>query len=353
MSSFKQRIEDGLAGKFKGLANGFDRLNNYIYNTQRKTYTLIGGLSGSAKTTLVNYILLNNIEDADNSNTPIDIFYYSYEIDEETTKANWLSVLIYKKHKIIISPEKIAGLGNNRLSKPEQELVNLMLPYLDTVFSRINFRFETNNPTGVYNELYQHAEKVGNFTYETYKDKNNIDQRRLTGYKFHNEDRYVIVIMDHMALMRKERGFDLKANIDKYSEYCIFLRNICGYSFFNIQQFNQGINSVDRQKFKGVDLSPQQNDFKDSSNPYTDSDIAIGIMNPWKMDMKDCLGYNLEILKENFRMIKVIKNRKGGDNKAIGVYFNAPAGSFHELPLSTDTSKIQDVYNRINNKNKQ
>ena len=24
--------------------------------------------------------------------------------------------------------------------------------------------------------------------------------------------------MDHIALMRKERGFDLKANIDKYSE---------------------------------------------------------------------------------------------------------------------------------------
>ncbi len=351
MSSFKQRIEDGLAGKFKGLSNGFNRLNKYIYNTQRKTYTLIGGLSGSAKTTLVNYILLNNIEDADKNNIPIDIFYYSYEIDEETTKANWLSVLIYKKHKIIIPPEKISGLGDNRLSKAEQELVNLMLPYLDNIFSRINFRFEANNPTGIYNELYQHALKVGEFTYEYYKDKSGLDQKRLIGYNFYDKDRYVLVVLDHQALMKRERGFTLKENIDKYSEYCIFLRNICSYSFFNIQQFNQSLNSVERAKFKGVDLSPQQNDFKDTSNPYTDADIVIGIMNPWKMDMKECLGYNLEILKENFRMLKVIKNRKGGDNKAIGVYFNAPAGTFHELP-EINTTELQDFYIRVKERNK-
>lgn len=349
MNNFKKRIEDGLSGKFKGLANGFNRLNNYIYNTQRKTYTLIGGLSGSAKTTLVNYILLNNIEDADKNNIPIDIFYYSYEIDEETTKANWLSVLIYKKHKIIIPPEKIAGLGDNRLSKPEQELVNLMLPYLDNIFNRINFRFESNNPTGIRNELYDYSKKVGNFIHEEYIDHEGNKKQRLTGYKFNDPDRYVLVVMDHIALMKNERGFTLKENIDKYSEYCIFFRNICSFSFFNLQQFNQGLNSVDRSKHKGIDLSPQQNDFKDSSNPYTDADIVLGLMNPWKMDMKECMGYDLEILKDYFRLIKVIKNRKGGDNKSLGVYFNAPAGSFHELPL-VGTQELRDAYSRLKNK---
>ncbi len=111
------------------------------------------------------------------------------------------------------------------------------------------------------------------------------------------------------------------------------------------------VSSVERQKFKGIDISPQQNDFKDTSNPYTDADIVIGIMNPWKMDMKECLGYNLEILKENFRMLKVIKNRKGGDNKAIGVYFNAPAGTFHELP-EVNTTELQDFYIRVKERNK-
>lgn len=348
MSNFKQRIEDGLSGKFTGLKNGFNRLNTYIYGTQRKTYTLIGGLSGSAKTTLVNYILLNSIADADSQNIPIDIFYYSYEIDEESTKANWLSVLINKKHRIVIPPEKISGLGNNRLTDQELDLVDDILPELEALFERINFRFETTNPTGIYNELYDYANKIGDFKYEDYNIENET-KKRIIGYSFKDEKRYVLIVLDHMALMRRERGYTLKENIDKYSEYCIFLRNICQYSFFNIQQFNQSLNSVERAKFKGVDLSPQQNDFKDTSNPYTDADVVLGLMNPWKMDMEECLGYDLTVLKDSFRMIKVIKNRKGGDNKAIGMYFNPSAGSFYELPL-LNTKELQDVYNNVKNK---
>lgn len=29
------RIEDGLAGKYSGLNNGFDRINNYIFGIQK------------------------------------------------------------------------------------------------------------------------------------------------------------------------------------------------------------------------------------------------------------------------------------------------------------------------------
>mgnify|MGYP003347450720 CR=1 FL=1 len=68
---------------------------------------------------------------------PINIFYYSLEINEVSKKANWLSVLIHQKYDIIISPEKIKGLGDFRLDKNELEIVNKnkllsMLPYLAT-----------------------------------------------------------------------------------------------------------------------------------------------------------------------------------------------------------------------------
>ena len=52
--------------------------------------------------------------------------------------------------------------------------------------------------------------------------------------------------------------FNIKENIDKMSEYGIGLRNIFGLTFFFISQFNQGLSSVDRQRFKEVDISPQQ-----------------------------------------------------------------------------------------------
>ena len=85
MTQFKQRIEQGLSGEYTGLANGFERINKYIYNIQRSCYTLIGGLSGSSKTTLCDFILLNGLQDAKAKGIPFNVTYYSWEIDEKSS----------------------------------------------------------------------------------------------------------------------------------------------------------------------------------------------------------------------------------------------------------------------------
>lgn len=337
-NNFKNRVQEGLDGKYQGLDNGFNRLNKYIYGVQRKFYYLYGGLSGAAKTTLVDFKLLKAIQDAEKKGIELDIFYYSYEIDEDTKKSDWMSKHIYNKYKKVIPPEVISGLGNNRLTLEESELVDKETEYIDYLFSKIKFRFDATNPTGIYKELYNYSLENGNYIYEEY---GNNGEKKIKSYIPNNPDKYVIITLDHIALTKLERNFTLKENIDKLSEYFIWFRNICGYTFKIIQQFNQTLNSVERQKYKGVDISPQQNDFKDSSNPYTDSDIAIGIMNPYKMDMTECLGYPLSIFKDKFRLIKIIKNRKGRDNIALGAFFNASAGFFSELPPSEEITSEQ------------
>jgi len=82
-----------------------------------------------------------------------------------------------------------------------------------------------------------------------------------------------------------------------------------------IQQFNQTLNSVERKKMSGVDLTPQQNDFKDSGNPFQDSDSACGIMNHHALDLLEWKGYRINVqgkpsMKDSFRVFKIIKNRK-------------------------------------------
>lgn len=217
---FKERINNGLTGNYSGLKNGFDRINKYIYGIQRSYYLLIGGLSGSAKTTLANYMLLNAIKDADDRNIPINVFYYSYEMDEQSTKANWLSTLIYQKHKKVVEPQTILGLGDNKLTNEQIELIRLELPLLNKIFDRINFRFESDNPTGIRKELFLHAATVGDFEYEEYGTEG---KKKIKSYKLRDSNCYNIVVMDHMALMKRESGYNLKENIDKYSEYCIWL----------------------------------------------------------------------------------------------------------------------------------
>jgi replicative DNA helicase len=340
--TFKERISDGLEGKYSGLSNGLNRINKYIFGIQRSCYTLVGGASGSGKTTLVDYMLLEGIKDADSKNIPIYITYYSLEIDEFSKKANWLSVLIYQKYNIIVPPEVIKGYGDNRLDADQLILVEDVMPELEDIWGRITWIFETTNPTGAYKHAWTAMDAKGTFEKSDYVDNDGHAKKRIDRYIPNNPNEYNVIVVDHIALLQFERGFTLKENLDKMSEYFVRLRNLFGYTILALQQFNSSLSSVERQKFKGVDLSPQQSDFKDSTNMYQDCDIAIGLMNPYKMGMEECLGYNIKKsgtsnnLGKSFRMLKVIKNRLGADDVAIGLYFQPTAGRFEELPILSE-----------------
>lgn len=328
----KKRILEGISGKYKGLANGFNRLNDYIFGVQRAVYTLLGGQSGTFKTTLADFIVLNSILDAEAKSIEYNIFYYSYEIDELSKQCNWLSVIIFNKYGIVIPPEVIKGYGDNRLTPDQEKLVNSEIPYMEELFKKIHFRFKATNPTGIYNELWNHFASKGNFEYEPYIDKEGKEKQRIKKYIPNNPDSVTLVVLDHLLLLLKERGFSDKEVIDKMSEYAVDLRNMFGCSFLFISQFNDGLSTVDRAKFKGVDLSPQMTDFKSTRNPYADADIVLGTMCPYKLDMTNCLGYDINKLKSNMIMLKILKNRLSNDNIAIGLYVNPKAGSFAELP---------------------
>lgn len=147
--NLRQRINEGLEGKFKGLDNGFVDINKYIFGIQRGIYYLIGGASGTYKTTLLDYLIRNAIMAADAQSIECNVFYYSFEIDKITKMCNWISGIIYDNYGITIAPEKIKGLGNFRLTTEEQELVFQATDIVEKLFDKINFRFTPLNPTGM------------------------------------------------------------------------------------------------------------------------------------------------------------------------------------------------------------
>ena len=283
--NLKERVQSGVDGKFEGLSIGFPRLSDYIFGLQKSCYMLLGGLSGCFKSTITDFILLNAIQDAEAKGVELNIHYYSFEIDELTKKCNWLSNVIFNKYNRVISPETIKGYGKNKLTKEEQALVNSEIDYVDSLFKRINFIYRSTNPTGIYKHLMDYASTKGTFEYYEYSNEENVVCKGIKGYKQNNPLAYNLVVMDHIFLLKKERGFGAKEVIDKMSEFFVVLRNLCGYSFIVLQQFNQGLNSIERQKFKNVDISPSQGDFRDSTVSYTDAHIVIRLMKPISMDM--------------------------------------------------------------------
>ena len=338
--TLQERVNQGLKGEFKGLNNGFKDINEYIFGVQKHCYTLIGGMSGTYKTTLLDYIFLNAIQDAQAKGKKLDVFYYSFEIDKLTKQCNWLSQLAWKNYNVIIPPKKIKGLGDNRLSNDEQEIINTLIPKVEKLFESINWVFDAMNPTGIYNDIFKFCAQKGTFTYEDYIDervdkatgkKIEVKKQRIKSFEW-KEDQYLLLGIDHLYLAKKERSFSTKENMDKISEFLVILRNLFGVSSFVVQQFNQGLNAVDRQKFKGIDLSPSQNDFKDTTNPYQDADVVLGIINPFKLDIYEYQGYDTTVFRDKMISLKIIKNRLERDNISKALLCHPQSGRFEELP---------------------
>ena len=334
--SLRDRIDSGLNGDYQGLWNGFHRLNDYLFNIQKGVKTLIGGDSGTYKTTLVDYMVQSAIEDAERKGIDLEIVYNSWEIDKISKQCNWLSNRIFTKYGITISPSKIKGLGDLRLNKDEQLLVNSELEYIEMIFDKIKFNFTPTNPTGMYYQMWKLGESKGKFEYEDYQDKDGNTKQKIKKYIPYNSKAITWMITDHNYYYRKERGFETKEVMDKASEYIVELSNTLGQTFTSIHQFNDGLSAIDRQKFKGVDLSPQKSDFKDTRNFYQDSDICLGILCPKKVDLQTSLGYDVNKLGKRFLHLKVMKNRLEEDGLAIGLFVDPKSGTFRELPKPTE-----------------
>lgn len=63
-----------------------------------------------------------------------------------------------------------------------------------------------------------------------------------------------------------------------------------------------------------------------------DCNVMIAIYNPHRDGLKTYHKYNIELLKNNFRSIMVLKNRFGDCDVEVGVNFFGGINYFHEIP---------------------
>lgn len=76
--------------------------------------------------------------------------------------------------------------------------------------------------------------------------------------------------------------------------------------------------------------------------------MLIGITNPYSHELSEYLGYNILEFKSNIRFIEIVLNRDGNSNGICPLFFDGAVNDFRELPLPTDTQKLQEIYNYLN-----
>ena len=341
----KQAVQDGIDGRNSGIPMGFNRLNRYI-GIRKSTYFLVGGLTGSGKTSFVDdAFILNPFDWYINQKDPkikLRIIYRSMERSRTYKMAKWVSRKIFLDHGIIIPISKLLG-WTEKMSKDEHDLFLMYEDYIGAMDDVITIIDGPENPVGIAKELKAHAEEHGEIV--------QVDKYNKR-YVPNNENEITIVVIDHIGLLKLTKDQPTKKQaIDKMSDELRYARDFFGYTPVVVSQFNRDIANPIR--IKNGDVEPQLEDFKESSQTQDDADVVLALFDPMRYKVDDPSGYALDKLRDQYgakyyRSLRLIKNSYGEDDVRIGLGFLGQVGMFKELRKKADMTEAdyQSVINK-------
>jgi hypothetical protein len=345
----KNEVQAGLDGRNNGIPMGFNRLNRYI-GIRKSMYTLVGGLTGSGKTSFIDDAYVLNpfdwyISKANTTNIKLKIIYRSMERSSTYKLAKWISRKIFIDHGYLIPVNKLLG-WTEKMTSDEHDLFLMYEDYAEGMKEVINIIGGPENPVGIAKELRAYALKNGKII------QKDPDDEYSKVYVPNDPNEITIVIIDHIGLLKTTKDQPSKKEaIDKMSNELQYVRDFFGYTPVVVSQFNRSISNP--MRLKAGDVEPQLEDFSDSSSTQNDADVVLALFDPVRYKVEDTSGYDLNKLKDEyggkyFRSLRLLKNSYGEDDIRIGLAFLGQLGVFKELPRKRDI--IDADYEAVINK---
>ena len=323
VDSLYQKIDNGRLGKNIGISTGLPKLDETIGGIQRAVYSLIFAATSVGKTSFVLYThiyrpLMERLGDLN-----FRIVYYSLEMTAEILLAKLLSLYIWETNGIDISFSDI--LSRVEVLNDEQyAYVVEAREWLEKVMEHLTIYDKNLSPNALYVNMKKYSEEHGTWT----------EHENTKVYKPFREDETVVVILDHIFLIRPGQGQSAKEAVDAASAYLISFRNKCSYSPVVLQQLNRNASGMDRRKAEMQE--PELQDLKGSGNTSEDCDLAIALFAPFREKMSSHKGYKIDRLRDAYRAAIVLKNRYGEVDKILPMNFFGKVGLFRQLPKPED-----------------
>lgn len=358
LSYIQERRNKILSGGVNSIPSPFVRFSSEFLGIEQKKYYVVTGNQKSAKTQLASYLFLYTplLYAYHNPNQiRLKVFYYPMEESQEDVMLRFMSFLLnlLSEGRIRVSP---TDLQSSRNSSPlSQEVLDMLksdkcMAILDFFEKHVEFS-SSRNPTGVWNEVKKYMEDNGKVVTKKQKVKDELGQlievEAFDYYKPNDPDEYVIVFYDHLSLVQVERNMTLKQAADKLSEYCVLLRNRYRVTPVLIQQQTAEMESL--EAFKQNKIRPTAQGLADTKYTARDCNVLLGVFSPFRHELPEYKGYDIQKLRDNCRFLEVILNRGGSAGGLVGLFFDGATCTWAELPKYNDTSEMGRFYNFLDN----
>jgi hypothetical protein len=392
---FLQQVENAVDGKTVVINNAIQRMQQ-TFNLQQSQFALLGSVSGVGKSSLIDDLFLLKPWASLQMNPDRDIhfeaMYYSMERKKLFKHAKWMSWLLYQEKGLLIPA--MALMGRDPLRKPNKALYGIIreydnrisdildsFPIYDGRISAADMAKQIKTKAKQFGKLFISdsvgvrvsgandyiqtfdPERVrqtrrGPVQYCTFRHdgEEHIIEPNQKEYFLYNPKTFLSIVLDGVGLIQTRKGQSVKQAIDEVTNLLADTRDVYGFSPIMVSQFNRNIADIQRQKHHGADLSPQEGDFKDSSNMFQAADLVLGLFDPYRMKAYNkqgmYMGYDITngMLApkgfSRFRSLHVLKNTFGIDGGVYGMGFWGEVNHFEVLPQPT-SGDLQQVYARI------
>lgn len=337
-------------GKHICIPFGFPRLDREYPGIIQGQYYIISANEKIGKSQITDFLFIYNVVNfvlTQNTNIKAKIFSFNLEMSSEAKMRQVIAYRLYQKHNIILSPRKLQSLLEDYiLSDDILRFIDEDRQWFEKFEEIVTYNDSIRNPTGLMRYMTSYARDNG-----VYYDKNNniiplelilkndeAINKSIDRYEQNDPDEYRIIITDHVGLLQQEKQegqlLSLYDTIAKWSsDYCIRLRNRFRFIIVNVQQQAAANQSIDGVK---MDMrEPSSGNLSDYKASSKDCNTLITLHSPFRAKQRNYLGYNIELLKDNFRQLSIALDREGGSCET-SLYFNGAVNYFKELPKVTE-----------------
>lgn len=312
------------------------------------------------------------------------------EDDVDRFKDYVLSILLYLKYGIKISPKKLRSSYKNPLSQDIIEKCEELIPNMDDLLNRCTIEDSIYNTYGIYKKCRLLSEEWGTHYYvdmirgeniiprseynklkilpielrehsiqelKTSQQINPLEYKifyKYSHYKANNPKQHVIAIFDNInCLEPDEKEKELKTAMDNFM-YGYVRKNICKHWQWSAVAVQQFVGGAEEQAFtyKGNSiiekLLPSLDKLGDSKFTQRACHLIYALFDPQRYGISEFMEYNIERLKDESRFLFILKNNDGECNKVTPLYFIGESSYFKELPKPKDMS--DKVYKEIETK---
>lgn len=349
----KKEVENGILGKTQGVPICLPKLGRYL-SIRQSVYTLIGGFSGTGKTSYVDSVYVLEpymwlLENKGKTDQKIEWIYWSMERKKLHKLSKWACYYIWNKYGRLIEPAKLMGWRNIKLTTDEKQLFDMCEEFFETMQdSKIITILDTQeNPRGIYKHAVKYMQERGH--------EEQISEYKKE-YTLNDPNLIVQLVIDTIGKCKLETidgARDRKSTTDKMSEYCSLLRDIYHMSPIAISQFNTSITS--QLYGKVADPEPTPESYKNTGNMFEDCDVSQALFNPYRYKVYDHMGYKIPDLVDKsggpnhganyFRSLKLLKSSFSEDDLRFGLGFMGQIGKFKDLPRSDEMD--ESVYTGV------